>query len=254
MTIQDSTNQGPAGGTTQTKAHANDASYVLPAPPRGAGALIYGDEPAYEGARPQGTDGVARAFGERFLAQAESLDLFLAELRDRLASLDAAIAEDSRAQLKGAVREIGSVVDWCEAVQRELQVESARAVAGQEPIDLVAICELIASSRQEMTDPISVVSKRASFCWGERAAIAHLLHKALDLVWERTGRHGLRCLEVDWQDAVPCVRVRSRGEPRGDVDPDCVDRFRSAVERVGAAVVPDEQGPGGAGFVLRLPS
>lgn len=228
-------------------------SYVLPSPPRGHRDQLVTEEVA--AATPPGaTAEVARAIGARFHVQAESLDMFLGELRNRLEKLDMAIAEDSRAQLKGAVREIGHVVDWCESVQRELLSESARAEGGEEPIDLAALCEQIAGSRQEMTNPISVVASSNAICWGERGRIAHVLHKALDLVWARTSQRGLRCLEVDWQDAVPCVRVRSRGEPTDDIDPEFVDAFREAARSAGVAVVPDELGPGGAGFVLRLPS
>jgi len=228
-------------------------SYVLPAPPRGHRDQLVTDgepSPLLQGS----TSEVARAIGARFHVQADSLDLFLTELRDRLEQLDGAIAEDSRAQLKGAVREIGNVVEWCQAVQRELATESQRAENGEEPIDLVGLCEQIATSRQEMTEPISVVPRQAASCWGERGRIAHVLHRALDLVWARTSQRGLRCLEVDWQDAVPCVRVRSRGEPTDELDPDLVDAFRAAASSAGVAVVPDEQGPGGAGMVLRLPN
>ncbi|MFN3244415.1 MAG: hypothetical protein ACE37K_23115 [Planctomycetota bacterium] len=228
-------------------------SYVLPSPPRGHRDQLVTDHVAVPPGQAS-TAEVARALGARFHVQAESLDLFLGELRERLERLDVAIAEDSRAQLKGAVREIGNVVEWCEAVQGELLAESERAQGGEEPIDLAGLCEQIAASRQEMTNPISVVAASSASCWGERGRIAHVLHKALDLVWARTSQRGLRCLEVEWQDAVPCVRVRSRGEPTDDLDPELVDAFRAAAQAARVAVVPDEFGPGGAGLVLRLPT
>ncbi|MCK5943868.1 MAG: hypothetical protein KAI24_17925 [Planctomycetes bacterium] len=229
-------------------------SYVLPAPPRGHRDQLVTDTPQQPGAAMLATAEAARGIGARLQLQADSLDGFLGELRERLEQLDLAIAEDSRAQLKGAVREIGSVVDWCEAVQHELAAESARAQAGQEPIDLVALCEQVANARQEMTEPISVVGHAAATCWGERGRLAHMISLALQVVWARTGQRGLRCLEVQWQDSVPCVRVRSRGEPTGEIDAELVDRFREAARAAGAAVVPDEHGPGGAGLVLRLPT
>lgn len=73
------------------------------------------------------------------------------------------------------------------------------------------------------------------------------------LVAERTGGLGLRCVEVAAMQGAAMVRIFSRGEPQGDLDQDVVDLFRRAVEKVGATVLPDELGPGGAGFVLRLP-
>lgn len=227
-------------------------SYVLPSPPRGhRDQLVTG---AAEPAPAAGaTAEVARALGARFQVQAESLDMFLGELRGRLEQLDAAIAEDTRMQLKGAVRDVGEVLEWCDAVQQEIAAESARAQEGQEPVELGALCEQVAGSLQDLADPISVVRADPVTCWGARGRVVHLLHKALDLVWARTSRQGLRSLEPCWQGGVPCVRVCSRGEPVQDVAPEAVDAFRAAVTAAGAVVVPDALGPGGAGFVLRLP-
>ena len=73
-------------------------------------------------------------------------------------------------------------------------------------------------------------------------------------MWARTGGRGLRCIEVYSDGEVPCLRVCSRGEPVTEIDPDIVDLFRTASENTGALVVPDNLGPGGAGFVLRLPA
>lgn len=227
-----------------------DGNYVLPAPPRGYDLLVTGSDDAKPALA---TGAVARALGQRFGSQAQSLDLLLSEVRDRLEQLDQAIAEDTRAQLKGAVRDVVRVVDWCDALRQELDTESAKAAEGLEPVDLVAMCEQQANALQGLTDPIAVLSSKQVVYWADRNKLAFLVQKALELVWARTGGSGLRCIEVQAEEGVPSIRVCSRGEPSPDIDPDVVDAFRGAVDFVGATVVPGELGPGGAGLVIRLP-
>jgi hypothetical protein len=101
-----------------------DAGYVLPAPPRTRREVVVVPEPERPSSLLQRT-AASRALGERFHLQAECLQQCLREVRERLAQLDVAIAEDSRAQLKGAVREIDSVVDWCDAIQDHMVSPSA---------------------------------------------------------------------------------------------------------------------------------
>lgn len=230
---------------------STDCNYVLPAPPRGHGFLVTGEGAAKQFVMQTGA--VARALGQRFHTQAESMELLLVELRERLEQLHVCIAEDARAQLKGAVREIVRVVDWCDAVQSELVNEANKASAGLEPVDLLELCEQQAGAWQASADPIVVLAKQPVIYWGDRSQLAHLVQKALALVWARTGERGLRCLEVSSQHGVACLRVCSRGEPVSEVDGDVIDLFRVAADNLGAVVVPDELGPGGAGLVLRLP-
>ena len=230
--------------------------YVLPAPLRGQGAgeVIVVQQPQGSTAGLLRGHSVAQALARRFQVQAESLDMFLVEVRERLEQLDVAIAEDSRAQLKGAVREIAGVLEWCEAVQGELATECALAGEGKEPVDVGELCRRLASeSTAEATASTTVVGDAELTWWGHAAALAHLVEQALALVAERTHGSGARCIELSVQDSVPCVHVRSHGEPADGVDPGTIARFRAAVEAVGATVVPDHLGLGGAGLVLRLP-
>lgn len=227
--------------------------YVMPAPPRTQAPLVLESE-GHESALLLHSAAVSRMLGERFHVQAESLHVLLAEMRDRLERLDGAMADDSRAQLKGAVRELVRVVDWCDSLQGELALESTRAASGLEPIDLVWLCQQQAAKLEGPTDPISVVVHRDVTCWGERALLAHLVQKALSLVWARTGGRGMRCLELECRDGVPSLHICSRGEPVAEIDPDVVDRFRAAADKAGVTVVPDMLGTGGAGFVMRFPA
>ena len=195
---------------------------------------------------------VARGLGERFLALADCQQQFLGELRARLEALDTAITDASRAQLKGAIREVSAVLDWCDSVQLDLQTEARRAAAGQEPADLAALCRDVAGSLGGGGD-IDVVDQGAGHWWGDAAALRDAIRHALTLVAERTSGAGSRRLEVGSTDGAPWVRVWSSGEPGDSLEVDSVRRFRLAVGRLGVRVVPDSLGPGGAGLVLLLP-
>jgi len=225
-------------------------SYVLPKPPRGARSQL-----VVEAAPPAPVAvGAARGVGARLRVHAESLEVLFGELRAKLDGLDTKIAEDSRAQLKGAVRDVGDVLGWCEEVQKVLVSESARAERGEEPIDLSELCEQVAANRQEPSAPISVITRQPAICWGERSRIAHLLQKALDLVFARTEQRGLRRMEVSWREGAACVGVRSQGEPVEGVDPELVDAFRCAADGADVHVVPDALGSSGAGMLLVMPN
>jgi hypothetical protein len=228
-----------------------DGSYVLPAPPRGLDLLVVRGG---ERSSLLGTGAVASALGHRFQTQAQSLDLLLTEIRAQLECLDGAIAEDSRAQLKGAVRDVVRVVDWCDELCLELDDESAKAAEGLQPIDLVALCEQQANALQGPADPITVLPSKHVVYWGDRNKMTYVIQKALELVGARTGGQGLRCIEIDSEGGFPSIRVCSHGEPTKEIDPEVVDAFREAVDYVAATVVPDELGPGGAGLLLRLPT
>ena len=228
------------------------AEYVLPSPPRGASELVVVPTRAepFAGLR-RGGD-VARAIGDRFVALTECQQQFLAELRERLGTLDAAIAEDSRARLKGALRDAFHVLDWCDAVQSDLQTDGRRAAAGAEPIDVAALCGEVAAATGA-GDAVQVAGRLPGRWWGEASALATVLDLGLRLVSERTGGLGRRFLELGGDGEQPTVRIVSYADPAEGVDPASVRRFRQAVERLGARVVPDALGPGGSGFLLLLP-
>ena len=228
-----------------------NASYVLPARPSGQSLLV--TKPVDADPSPLIAGAAARGLGRRFSTQAQSLEILLSEVRERLARLDGLLVEGSRAQLKDAVRDVENVVDWCDALQAGLASETDKAAQGLEPIDLVDLCQQQAASMQSVDDPITVAAKDHVTYWGDQAKLVNLIQNGLTLVSERTGGLGLRCVEVAAIRGATLVRIFSRGEPQGDLDPDVVDLFRRAVEKVGATVVPDELGPGGAGLVLRLP-
>ena len=227
-----------------------DGSYVLPAPPRGFDLLVMDGG---ESSPLLGAGAIASALGQRFQSQAQSLDLLLTEMRGQLERLDGVIAEASPAQLKGAVRDVVRVVDWCDALRLDLADESAKAVDGLQPIDLLALCEQQANALQGLVDPITVLPSQQVVYWGDRNRLTILIEKALELVWARTGGQGLRCIEIGSEAGVPSIRVCSHGEPTKAIDRDVVDAFREAVDYVAATVAPDELGPGGAGIMLRLP-
>lgn len=239
MTTKSSTSTAPSA-----------SSYVLPAPKRPTPDVIV--VPSRMGAALERSGQVARVIGERFLALAECQQQFLGELRNRLEVLDGAIADDSRAQMKGALREVTAVLDWCDSVQADLQEESRRAAAGREPLDLGAECADLVAGFAGGND-IDVVSTAATRWWGDAKALHEAVCHGLTLVSERTAGQGRRRIEIGTAEDSAWIRIASSGEPGDSLDVDSVRRFRGAVTRLGARVVPDALGPGGAGFLLVLP-
>lgn len=116
-----------SNGRSIPSAPAADDYVLLPPQRRSREALGSADAPASAG---PGAD-TAGALAVRVECEGEILGLLLGEVRERLERLDGATAEASRAQLKGAVRELSAVVAWCDAVQRELLAEARRGLTGR---------------------------------------------------------------------------------------------------------------------------
>lgn len=226
-------------------------SYVLPTQKRSAPDVIVVPPRAESGLLHRSSG--SRVLGDRFLALAECQQQFLAELRARLTVLDGAIAEDSRARLKGALRDVVHVLDWCDSVQTDLELDSRRVAAGLEPIDLLELCGDVVAAIPE-AGPIHVTGGIATPWWGEAAQLAAAVRHGLQLVVERTGGVGARQVEVGATDGSPWIRITGSGEPGDSVEVDSVRRFRQAVASLDARVVPDAMGPGGTGLVLHLPA
>lgn len=239
-----STNEAPALPATD---------YVLPTPLRTAGEVVVlaptRDGP---GALRRGGE-VARAIGERMVTFAESHQLLATDLRDRLQALEVDITEASRAQLQGAVRDALAVLDWCDAGHAEQLRESRLAASGCEPLDLTSLGEGLAAELGAQGLQVSVVGRSSRVFWGDALAVAELLRRAVDVVAERAGGAAVAVEVVDVESGVE-VAVGSRGEPGDGVEPASIRRFRAAVERIGATVLPGPLGPGGVSLRLRLPT
>ncbi|MCB9885521.1 MAG: hypothetical protein H6838_08515 [Planctomycetes bacterium] len=225
--------------------------YVLPKPPRG------GEVPLTIAATSSASASLRRAeaarqLGARSLALVECQQQFLAEVRERLEGLDIAIAEDSRARLKGAVRATVEVLDWCDAVQRDLQRETQFACQGWLPHDLASFCAELAAA--QTGGQVLVAGTTATAWWGDGAVLATLLAAGIELVRERTSGQGAVLLEVADAEGVHTVRIASSADAVEDVDPASATRFRALADRLGAAVMPDRLGVAAPGMVVRLPA
>lgn len=225
--------------------------YVLPGPKRpGADVIVV---PVAGGGYARGGR-VAHHLGERFLAMAECQQQFLSELRGRLEALDGAIAEDARARLKGTLRGALDVLDWCDAVQQDLAVETGWAAAGLEPLELGDVCRAVAAEPGSHTGELHVTGEVSRPWWGDAAGLARVLRQGLQAVSERVGGSGLRQIEIGEDEQGPWIRIAAYGEPGDGVEATTIQSFRQAVGSLQARVVPDALGPGGAGFVLHLPA
>jgi hypothetical protein len=230
------------------------AEYVLPPPPRPAGeVVVVAPRSELTAALRRGAD-AARALGERFGMLAESQAQFVAEVRQRLEALDAAVAEASRAQVKGVLRETFAVLDWCDAVHGELAREAAVAAGGALPIDVAELCADVALAAQTPGQPVYVQGRLPGPFWIRASQLAELVAAALELVAERTLGRGGRSVAIAAADGALRLTIRAVGEPADAVDPRSVARFRRAAQELRAVVRPDALGAGGTGLVVELPS
>lgn len=228
------------------------SEYVLPSPPRTGGDVVV-VAPRVDSARAFRRGGqVAQALGERFVMLAEIQAIFASEMRARLRDLDLAIPEATKAQLKGAVRELMSVLEWSDALHADVVAQSRLAAKGAEPIDVLELCSDVAAEVQVAGQPVVVRGADVAPWWGVASDLAELVRQALAVVGERSQGIGARSIEVAQASGVVTVRVSGVGEPADAIDASTVARFRRAVGEVGATVRPDAMGPGGAGLVLEL--
>lgn len=228
------------------------ARYVLPVPPRAAGEVVVVAPRRDHAAVWRRGGEVARVLGERFVALVESQQLFLAELRQRLQELDNAMADATRAQLKGSVRELLGVLEWADAVQVDALREGQLAATGAEPLDVADLCREVAAAEGGPDCPVHVAGEAGSPWWGPAAALAEVVRTGLALLLERVQGAGARRLEVLGDPATVQLWFSGHGEPADAIDAGTIERFRRAVAEVGAAVRPDAHGPGGNGFVIEL--
>lgn len=229
------------------------ADYVLPAPQRATGEVVVVAPRSDGGAALRRGGDVARAIGQRMQAFGESQQMITAELRERLLALDVAIADASRAQLKGAVHDALAVLDWCDAAQAEQLREGGLAARGNEPLDLAELCETLAADHRSLGQQVAVTGRSSRVFWGDASVLAELVRRAIGIVAERVGGAAVALTVVDGAAGVELL-VDSRGEPGDGVEPATVSRFRAAVEQAGASVRPGPLGTGGAGLCLQLPT
>lgn len=245
--------------TRQENVRPAAAGFVLPKPPRPHGDLRIDTHAT--GERPALLRRVAAALplaGARWLQLLECQDLFLAELRAALRAMDETVGEESRARMKARLRGIGEVLDWCETVQADLQLEGRRAAAGEQVVELRGLCDDVAhdlaAGTASVPVPVEVHGCASSALWGLPVALANAVTLAVEVAAERIGGQGSVAIEVEEDDLGPHLRVRGLGDPIAQPKAMLVDRFRQAAAAASVAVLPDALGAGGTGMVLRFPA
>lgn len=243
---------------TTDSATPTATDYVLPAPPRSPGLLLVDPEPVARDAVAEGRVGgeqaVLRSLGERVLLLLDCQQQFLEELRQSVATIGECVAEESRARLWAQVRHLGEVLGWCEEVHSDLRQEGEAAAAGRQPLDPTATCRDVAAAATTARpqQPVTVLGAANRPWWGDAGLLAHALGLALELVAQRTNGQGGRVIEIGDSAGWCSLRVRGTGDGSGRLESGMVQRFRRAVTELEAAVIPDENGSGGCGLVLRL--
>lgn len=229
------------------------AEYVLPKPPRHSGEVLVLAEPATDATALRRTSEVTRTLGDRFETLAECQRQFLDELRHELLGLDDTVLEGTRVQLQSGVHAALRVLDWCAAAQADFQQQARWAARGWLPVDLGDFCQALAGQVQANGAPVLVTGTAATPWWGDPVALAATIRAGLVVVAERTAGLGTVLIEFGRGEESHQVRIAGTGEPTEDPGEASVRAFRQAVDLLGATVVPDGNGGGGAGLVLRLP-
>jgi hypothetical protein len=116
----------------------------------------------------------------------------------------------------------------------------------------MSFCRDVAGVASAAGHIVEVVGSRELPWWGDAALLGEVIEDAMHLVRARTGSGATVVLEVQGDRDDVSLRIAGLGDPCAAVDPELVDRFRAAATRLGARVVPDALGPGGAGLVLAL--
>lgn len=233
--------------------------YVLPKPGRGAGDLVVATAPTHRWHRDAD---VARGLGQRIATLAACQDQFLTELRSRLEDATDSVAEAGRARLQKTLQSALGVLEWCDAVQRELAEEADHANRGLQPIDLAASCSDLAMQWAGSNRTVHVRGDADRLWWGDMGRFAETVHAGLDLVAARCRDASTLVIEIDSAGGGdpdrdrqgPQLHIAGAGEPTSSVDPTIVRTFRQAAERLGARVWADALGPASTGFVLALPA
>lgn len=229
------------------------ADYVLPARPRGNGEIVVVPTSVDRLSALRRGGEVARTIGARVAVLAEGQRLFLDEVHERLAALDGAIADSSRAQLKGAVRELVAVLGWCDAVQTDLVREAEAAARGAEPIDVATLAEEVVVPALGLDRPVLVRGHGAGSYLGEAVLVADLLQRGIELLAERAQGPGAIAVEVVHTGLALRLRFDAVGEPSDGLDPATVRRFRHAVDALAGVVLPGELGTGANACLVELP-
>lgn len=250
-----------------TKKRKPERGYVVPAGPEAPPLVVLPETgPADETAATAGAeltvgpdtsslggDGLRR-LGARLLTLLESQERLQDELRAVVEELDDSAPSGSRARIKGRVRTLREMLEWCWAVHEDLVLEGRRAKAGQTPLDLLWSVRRVADewSKREEVQVVVPESPRRT-CWGEVTSLERLIRLALDVVCRRSGGQGPILVELAELGGCTGLRILATGEARTFTAPKLVERFRASAEIAGVGVEVDPLGPGAPGLVLRLP-
>jgi hypothetical protein len=196
----------------------------------------------------------ARQLGHRLLAQVESQDLLLSELKKTIAAIESEASDGARVTLQRLSRTAHEVMEWCDAVQLELEAEGRHAVAGLQAIDVLDLVHDVLHdlSRAGSQRIVYVAGHANASVWASVPALGRVLRLAIELVDARIESQGAIHVEVGEDDDGHFVRVVGNGEAKGEPGPDRVEEFRDAAESAHVAVLRDEQTGGAAGLVLRI--
>ncbi len=247
---------GQAGASPTERQPGHERLARTGAPPRRRpGTLLVGSEVEAKGTALLRREGQGlRSLGQRLTALAESQQQLLSELRLAVA-VDPATGPAALAAFADRLGTLSGMLDWCDAVQLEIATEAARAARGQQPVDLLLLCQDVVHDlgAPDSDRQVQISGAATHTVWGEVAVIGRLLRLAFELIGQRTAGWSDIHVAVSVDGNAPVVRVYGLDGARAEPDAELVADFRIAVRASGLLVAPDESGIAGTGLVLRVP-
>jgi len=235
----------------------DESRFVLQSPiaSRRPGRLLVGADVSVRGTALLRQQAAAlAALGERLTLLANSQATLLHELRLALADSDDTVAE-AISPLAARIAAAREVLSWCDAVQQELAAEAARAVAGEQQVDLLQLCHDVVHDHglPDGAAAVNIHGLSTHPVWGNARGLAEVIRLGVCLAAQRSPGGAVH-VGVDGDSAVARVRICSATQDFSEPDALAVEAFRAAVAAAGVGVEPDASGPQGAGMVLSIPA
>ncbi len=195
------------------------------------------------------------AIGSRMLPLLGCLERFLGELHEVAAELHGK-PDLPRVRLAARHRNLCEILEWADAVAKDLRAEAEGAASGFRTLDLRELLAEAALRVEGLYPRLRVqVQPGGAGCSlpGRAGELAEGLYLALGLTALRIGGRGSITVELTSGRDELAVRVRGLGTGVEVEDPDSVERLRQIASSHRARIVPDLGGVDGTGMTLVFP-
>lgn len=195
--------------------------------------------------------------GDRLLPLTADLRHLLGETTRALRELDAGIDDGPRAALRHRAGSVAGVLEWVDAVAKDLEREAAACAEGRQPIDLVEVLTETGAGLERRRPGVRVqvtsVQGRGEWPAVDAACLAEFCAATLDLLADRIGGEGAIAVTVELDRHGATARLLGLGTKRRIRGGRRVAAIRRLAAKLGARLIPDQTaGPMGTGLGFSL--